>query len=226
MIRDRVINASCFDVLPEIPDKSIQLVLTDPPYVFSLSSSTGKKKAERSLSGYIENMAFFFSQIARESKRILLPSGFLLCFCNWQSLPSVSKGFAISEMPITDVVVWDKEWIGVGWNKAFRARHELIAVSAMPNAVIRDRRASNIVNYKWQAVHSGKTGHPTEKPVELLKHFIKHCSNEGELVLDPFAGSGSTLVAAQAENRHFLGIEIEEKWCSVAKERLNISDCK
>lgn len=62
--------------------------------------------------------------------------------------------------------------------------------------------------------------HPTCKPVERLKHFIINSSKEGDVILDPFAGSGSTLVAAKELNRQYIGFEIDEKWYKVAKDRL------
>ena len=62
--------------------------------------------------------------------------------------------------------------------------------------------------------------HPTEKPVALMELLIKQSSNEGDIVLDPFAGSGSTLVAARNLNRHYLGYEIDEKYYNIAKQQL------
>lgn len=65
-----------------------------------------------------------------------------------------------------------------------------------------------------------KNGHPTQKPVELGRYFIRTYTNEGEIVLDNTCGSGSFLVAAKMENRHFIGIEISQEYCKIAEERL------
>jgi len=62
--------------------------------------------------------------------------------------------------------------------------------------------------------------HPTQKPVALMENIIKHSSNEGDVVLDPFGGSGTTAVACKRLNRRFIGIEISEKYCQIARDRL------
>jgi len=82
------------------------------------------------------------------------------------------------------------------------------------------RNPKSILNYN--IIQSGKeyVGHPTQKPVELLKYLIKASSNKGDLVLDCFMGSGSTAVACQQLGRNFIGIEKEEKYCKISRERL------
>lgn len=218
MINDRIIQGNCFEIMPTLPDASVQLVIADPPYTLGLMSSINKQ-----LSGIwcdVENTAQFFGNFAKEAKRLLKPTGAAICFCNWRGLPSVIRGFDLAGMQPSDVVVWDKEWIGHGGKKTFRSRYELIALVPMKDHQIKDRHIANIIRCKWQTAHTGKTGHPAEKPVEILKHFIQRCSAEGDLVIDPFMGSGSALVAAKELGRHFIGIESEQKWCDVAAKRL------
>ena len=62
--------------------------------------------------------------------------------------------------------------------------------------------------------------HPTQKPLSVISDMIKDCSNPGDLILDPFAGSGTTLVAAKQLGRKYIGIEISEKYCEIARDRL------
>lgn len=69
-----------------------------------------------------------------------------------------------------------------------------------------------------------KYGHPTCKPVNILENLIINSSNEGDIVFDAFAGSGSTLVAAKNQNRQYLGFEIDPKWAQIASDRLNNID--
>jgi DNA modification methylase len=77
-------------------------------------------------------------------------------------------------------------------------------------------------NYMHTSCRSnyGVTGHPTEKPVQLMELFVRSSSNEGEIVLDPFMGSGTTGMACLQLNRKFIGIEKEQKWYVIAKQRL------
>ncbi len=75
---------------------------------------------------------------------------------------------------------------------------------------------------EYSIIQSGKEyfGHPTQKPKELIKYLIKSCSNKGDIILDPFLGSGTTAVAAKELGRKFIGIEKEQKYVEIANKRL------
>ena len=83
---------------------------------------------------------------------------------------------------------------------------------------INDLGRSNVFVYPNR---QGDKWHPTEKPVELMRDFIINSTNEGDKVLDPFMGSGSTCVACKQTNREYYGIEIDEKYYDIAKKRIN-----
>jgi site-specific DNA-methyltransferase (adenine-specific) len=119
-------------------------------------------------------------------------------------------------------VVWDKGGLGVGWR--YRRNYEFILVAK--------RRSGKLL---WACESSGPetanvvrigkilpsaSQHPTQKPVELVRHFLALHTKPGDLVLDPFAGSGTTGVACAEMGRRFLGFEIDPHWAEVANQRI------
>jgi DNA modification methylase len=124
------------------------------------------------------------------------------------------------------MVIWDKGPMGMGWH--YRRSYETILVGQAPGAACKwydeSNRIENIIRPGYKGIRkiiprSGQ--HPTEKPTELAAHFISLHSERGDRVLDPFMGSGSTLRAAKESGRKAVGIEIEEKYCEIAAERLS-----
>jgi len=88
-----------------------------------------------------------------------------------------------------------------------RPRYEIAILSAGPKGRIIDRSVSDVYSFKWMAGQMQTTDHPAEKPVPLMEHLINHTTAEGQLVVDPFMGSGTTGVAAWNTGRRFIGIE-------------------
>lgn len=123
------------------------------------------------------------------------------------------------------MVVWDKGPMGMGHH--YRRSYETVLVACVPGAPVRwyanSKDVENIIRpgqYGIRKIIPSADQHPTEKPVELMSHFIQLHTRIGETVLDAFLGSGTTAVAAKQLGRRFIGIEIEEKYCEIAKQRI------
>ena len=152
-------------------------------------------------------------------RRALKPTGAMWTFTNWRSLPVVMKAASDLGWPVTSVLVWDKDWIGPGGPVGLRPSYELVVLMAMPEFRIPNRSLPDIRTVKWSAYEP--TGHPAEKPVALLEWIIRESLPGGGLILDPFCGSGSTLVAAGLAGCDAIGIEQEDRWVDIARERLS-----
>ena len=101
---------------------------------------------------------------------------------------------------------------------SYAPKHEFILFGHKGRRLRNGKRLPDVL----QSKRTGNKLHPTQKPISLLQTFIKQSSNENEIILDPFMGSGSTGVACLNTNRRFIGIEIEEKYFNTAVDRLKI----
>lgn len=204
-----IYNGDCREVLPTLP--KVDLVLTDPPYVFGIASTVGKMGW-----GDLMNSSVWYASWMKEAKR--LATGSLWVFNSWRSFPVLARAAYEVEWPITSLCVWDKAWIGPGGVQGLRPSYEVIALFAQPGFAIKDRSLPDVWKCKWMST-LGKSGHRAEKPVELMEKIIKETGAAS--ILDPFMGSGTTLVAAQNLKCQAIGIEIEEKYCEIAARRLD-----
>lgn len=164
------------------------------------------------------NSSVWYESWLTEAKRLTANSaGAAWVFNSWRSFPVLARAAYAVRWPIESLLVWDKEWIGPGGQRGLRPSYELAALFAQPDFAISNRGLPDIWRAKWSSLKP--SGHPAEKPEALLARIITESG--GGCVLDPFMGSGSTLVAAKASGQPATGIEIEERWCEVAARRLS-----
>ena len=210
----------CLERMREIPDAWTDAVICDPPYLVG-AVSVGNSKSKSGTWADMENSAYWFSAWILEAKRTLKDTGHFAICCNWRTLPTMIRALSLANLSASSCLVWDKEWIGPAGPAQLRGRYELVILSAMPKARIADRSAPDIFTHKWMAGHMGRTGHPAEKPVQLMTRLIELLAPEGGIVLDPFMGSGTTGVACKGAGRGFIGIERELAYFKLARVRLS-----
>jgi len=219
--RDELINIYCGDsleVMKTFRAKTVDAVITDPPYSFGLASFSGIGNSKVSKWGDLLNQSYFFREVIKESKRILTDKGVIWTFCNWRMLPVLMKGCIEAGEFIESILVWDKDWIGPGGDKGLRPSYELVALICPNKIGLKNRGLRDIVKVPWS---SHKPHHPAEKPIDLLRFIVQESTEQGEIVIDPFMGSGTTGVACKELNRRFIGIEIDEKYCEISAKRLS-----
>jgi DNA modification methylase len=201
------------DVLPTLP--SVSLVVTDPPYVFGIASTAQEGKAGGW--GDLMNSAVWYASWLKELHMLTVNAqGAAWVFNSWRSFPVLARAAYEAQWGIESLLVWDKDWIGPGGQRGLRPSYELAALFCHHDFAIKNRGLPDIWKHQWSS--QKPSGHPAEKPVELVRRIVRESG--GGLVLDPFIGSGTTLVAAKAEGCEAIGIEIEERWCATAIERL------
>jgi site-specific DNA-methyltransferase (adenine-specific) len=206
-------HGDCREILPEI--SGADLIVTDPPYVFGIASTFEEGKAGGW--GDLMNAAGIYAGWLREFWRIVSNrAGAAWVFNSWRSFPVLARAAHEARWPIESLLIWDKEWIGPGGPSGLRPSYEVVALFRHPEFIVRDRSTPDIWRCKWAGA---KEYHAAEKPVALLRRLVRAGGGDG-VVLDPFAGSGSTLVAAKLEGRKAIGIEIEERYCEIAAKRL------
>lgn len=210
-------HGDALEILPTIRTASIRAVVTDPPYVIG-AVSAGNIGSKAGGWADMMNSALWFSTWYRQVDRVLHSTGAFWTFLNWRSLPVVMRAALDAGMAVTSMLCWDKEWIGPGGSQGLRPSYELVALMAQPGFSIEDRALPDIWRHK---VGSYKPwGHPAEKPEGLVRRIVDTCHlPQGAVVLDPFAGSGTTAAACRTLNLHCIAIEGEEAWCETIARR-------
>jgi site-specific DNA-methyltransferase (adenine-specific) len=205
--RSRIIQGDCNKVLQTLPAQSVDLIVTDPPYIVSYCDRTGRRIAgDDSPKKVLSSFA--------EQYRVLKPDSISVCFYGWSKVELFMGAWKDAGFSPVGHLVFRKRYASrVGYLKACHEQAYVLAKGSPPRpaAPISDVRS-------WE--YSGNRRHPTEKAVSVLKPLIESFSDPGDLVLDPFAGSGSTAVAALLLDRAYIGIELERKYCNLARRRL------
>lgn len=208
-----IYHGDCREILPQM--ESARLIVTDPPYIFGIASTGQEGKAGGW--GDLMNSSIWYESWMTEAKRLTEnKQGAAWIFNSWRSFPVLARAAYGARWPIESLMVWDKEWIGPSGMKGLRPSYELAALFVHDQFAIANRGLPDIWRSKWSS-HK-PNGHPAEKPVALLRRIIGESG--GGRVIDPFCGSGSTLVAAKIEGCQAVGIEIEERYCEIAAKRL------
>lgn len=188
----------------------IKLLLTDPPYGVDFQSgrrTTSAKKSKIANDGTEDALALLADVLAASVAKMADDSHALI-FTGWRHEPAFRALIESAGLTIKGSLVWVKNNHGTGdLNGSFAPRHERIihAVKGKPSLV---SRIDDVVFGKDKQ----NSDHPTEKPRDLLRQLIEATTSAGELVADPFAGSGSTLLEARALERDFWGCEIDEEY--------------
>lgn len=208
-------NTDCLEGLKAIPDKSVDLIVTDPPYMINNYSS---------MKGKIDpwadwvNAAYWYAEWMSEAQRVLKDTGAMWTFLNWRSMVTFQKAACSVGWAMESLLVWDKCWIGPGGKKGLRPSYELCALFACSDFTIPNRGLADIQRFKWSS--SKPHGHPAEKPEALTRWLIEQCTEPGAVVLDLFAGSGTTAESCLRTGRNYIGFEMNPEWHAIAQQRI------
>lgn len=219
-----LIHSDCLEAMKKIPDGSIDLVLTDPPY----KVISGGNKCEKWKKGYAKSVLhkndgkiFTHNNINHEDWltecfRVLSEQSHLYVMTNTINLVNLVIAAEKVGFSLHNILVWEKNTANA--NRWYMKNCEY-------TIFLRKGKAKTINNPSSKTVHTFKnpTGsklHPTEKPVELMTLYVSNSTRIGEVVLDPFMGSGTTGVACKNLNRNFIGIELDETYYNIAKTRI------
>lgn len=215
-----IYHGDCLNVLPTL-DLRVGVLLTDPPYTAAGSSTNG-----RSSEADGQFFRFWMTAVFEQLRRVLPADSSGFIFCDWRTLgdlcaasrtPGDRLNFGGAPWGISQTLVWDREAIGMG--SPFRNSFEMIAFAKGPEWVAPfPKNIGTVIRHRWPYV--SREHHGAEKPVDLVRELICWGAPRGRVVLDPFMGSGTTLVAAKALGVQAIGIEIEERYCEIAAKRL------
>lgn len=231
----KLVLGDCIKELKSIDSNSVDLIISDPPY------NVGKDYGNDSDSQDFDDYMAFTKQWLKECHRVLKNDGTIYVFIGFRY---ISYLFKIMEedlkMNFVNWISWHYTQ-GVGKTKGFSPRHDDILMFSKTDKYkfnldairvpqkyyrkVNNMRGANPGDV-WEVSHihycqKGRQPHPTQKPEALIERMVLASSNEGDLVVDPFSGSGTTMRVCQQLERNGLGIELNEEYIEQTKERLN-----
>ncbi len=232
-------NADCIEVLKTLKPNSIDLIFADPPYFLSnggKSIHSGKvvsvNKGDWDDKSTYDNHLEFTKEWLQQSFRVLKYGGSIWVSGTIHNIFDVKNYLDEIGFKIINIVVWHKsDPPPLIYKNKFKFSYELIIWAKKDGKhTFNYDDMFNVDNEEMQDVwtipavqmHEKKFGyHPTQKPEALLERIIKACSNENDIVLDPFSGSGTTCYVAKRLNRKYIGIEKDKKFFNISKRRID-----
>lgn len=208
---NRITCGDCCRVLTELPESSVDFVLTDPPYLVRYQDRNDRTVANDDNAGWLMPA---FAQIYR----VLRPDSFAVSFYGWSHVDKFLAAFRAAGFTAVGHLVFVKRYASNdrSENGFLRYHHEQAYLLAKgrpdkPRALLSDV-------FQWQ--YTGNSLHPTEKPIGILLPLVYAFTGLGDIVLDPFCGSGSTLLAAKLLGRRYIGIDVTAAHVRTAQSRL------
>lgn len=229
-INTKLYNGDCLEVLENIADNSINLILTDPPYNIARANNfhtMGRKGIDF---GEWDKGFDLFSYIDL-LPRVCTKDASVVIFNDWKNIGEIAKYAETKGFVIKDMLRWEKSNpMPRNRDRRFVVDYEVAVWLTMPKAKWTFNRQSETYDrplFKGGLVSGNeKTEHTTQKPVWLMKEILQVLSNQGDTVLDPFMGSGTTGVACKELGRNFIGIELDKQYFDIAEIRINNVEIK
>lgn len=226
MPRIELLHGSSLELLTKMPEGCVDLVVTDPPY----QTITGGDCGDRPKGMLSGNKKLFEHQNDIEIGewmpliyRVLKPGTHAYVFTNFKNIQEMMEEADNVGFKLHNLLVWEKN--NCTPSQYYMKNCEYVLFLRKGKAKwINDIGGSKTV-HQFNNIIGNKT-HPCEKPVDLLKFYVLNSSNEGDLVLDPFMGTGSCGMACKETNRNFIGIELDQKFYDIAKARLEDGERK
>lgn len=230
---NKIIHADCMDVLKEMPDKSIDLVVTSPPYNLKNSTGNGMKDGRGGkwanaalIQGYenyddcmpADEYARWQHEVLLELLRVIKDDGAIFYNHKWRVQAGLlqDRHDIVYDVPLRQIIIWKRKG-GINFNPGyFLPTYEVIYLIAKKDFKLAPR--CNRYGDVWDIKQEQNNWHPAPFPDELIYRIIS--STTSQIVLDPFMGSGTTAVVAAGLGRDFIGIEKSKFYCERAMERL------
>ena len=207
MTSNTILCGDATATLKTLPERSIDLIVTDPPYLVNYRDRSGRSLAN-------DDNAAGVLPVFPELFRVLKPNSYCVLFCGWSAIAGFSAAWEAAGFKTVGHIVWRKGYTSSA--RHLQYRHESAWLLAKGSPTVPQRPLPDVMDW----VYSRNRSHPTEKAVQIISPLIESFSQPGDLVLDPFLGSGTTAVAAALAGRGYVGVELEQKYCDLAAKRL------
>lgn len=221
---NKIYNEDCLVGMKNIPDGSVDLIATDPPYNIARDNNfTTMGRAGIDFGEWDKG----FDQIKwlEETTRVISKNGSIVIFNAWKNLGDISRKLESLDFVVKDLIRWKKtNPMPRNRDRRYITDYECAIWAVRKNSKWTFNRLSESYQrpeFIYSVTpRSEKVGHPTQKPVALMEDLIKIHSNEGQTILDPFMGSGTTAIACMNTGRNFIGFELDETYYEKSLERI------
>jgi len=213
----------CLEVMKSMPDKSVDAVITDPPYGTNDGAGKvirrGKNDTDFSVLEWDKTLPLDY---LKDVARIMKPDTWGAVFTDKVAISDLWKAFDEAGLSPRNTFYWVKTNKAPTPRANFKSCVETAVMFTKGRTTIKWNAGGNQPNYIEMPFVSGKDAglHPTQKPVKLMRHLIELFTSEGDTILDPFMGSGTTGVACVQTGRNFIGIEIDPTYFAIAERRI------
>lgn len=216
----KLLHGDCLELMKDIPDNSVDLIITDPPYRGISGGKAGKKNQPSGILTQNDGKLFQHNNIKPEAwfpelYRVLKPKSHCYIMTNTINLRTYLNLANECGFLLHNLLVWQKN--NATPNKWYMKNAEYILFLRKGSQKFINHMGSKTV-HSFANVKTRR--HPTEKPISLMEFYIKNSSKPAEVVFDPFMGSGTTGVACMNTGRNFIGIELDEKYFDIACKRI------
>lgn len=205
--RNSILNADCLTALPQLAAESVQFILTDPPYITRYKSRDGRTVPN-------DDNAAWLKPAFAEMHRVLAPDSFAVSFYGWPQADRFICAYRDAGFRVVGHFVFPKRYTSS--SRFVRYQHECAHLLAKGSPKQPAYAIGDVIDWTY----SGNKLHPTQKPLSVLLPLVEAFSPAQGTVLDPFAGSGSSLLAAKTLGRDYIGIELDAKYHAIASRRL------
>ena len=216
---NKIYNQDCLEGMKLVNGKSIDMIITDPPYLMNYKSNRRIKQEKFDYIMNDINSEEMIIKYIEECFRILKDNTAIYLFCSWHHIDFFKQEFE-KYFNLKNLIVWNKNNHGSGDLKgAYAPKHELILYGHKGRSLFREKRIPDVIDFP--KIPSKQLLHPTEKPVGLLELFIKNSSDKDNIIFDGFIGSASTVITCLNTGRQYIGFELDNKYYNIANERVN-----
>lgn len=222
----RLEHKSCFDFLKTLESNSIDFILIDPPYEVSretnFQSGGGVERLRISMDfGDWDYNFTGLDEVIQECYRVLKKGGTLFCFYDLWKITTLKSYFDEAKFKQLRFVEWIKtNPVPINSKVNYLTNAREIALVGVKGGKPTFHSQYDKGIYEYPICHEKGRFHPTQKPLELIKEIILKHSNEGDVILDCFSGSGTTAMASLSTGRSFVGCEINEEFYNKSRERI------
>jgi adenine-specific DNA-methyltransferase len=212
MHTNSIVHGDCLTSLPQLSPESINFILTDPPYITRYKSRDGRTVPNDDNDAWLKPA---FAQMYR----VLAQDSFCVSFYGWPQADRFMRAYRDAGFRVVGHFVFPKRYTSS--SKFVRYQHECAHLLAKGNPKRPEYTIGDVIDWTY----SGNKLHPTQKPLSVLLPLVEAFSRPGDTVLDPFAGSGSSLLAAKTLGRNWVGVELDAGYHAIAAERLAHMSC-